>query len=85
MSLLKAQIQAGGFFDNLHCLLFMDETVLLATNRHMCEKKIQILLKFCQVYFMQVNDKKTKFMVIYGTDDDKCPIAINEHKIEHCY
>ena len=33
---------------------------------------------------MQVNDKKTKFMVIYVTDDNKCPIAINEHKIEHC-
>ena len=40
----------------------MDDTVVLATSRDMCEAKFKIILKYGNEFGMGVNAKKTKFL-----------------------
>ena len=67
VTMLKSHIEPGGFLGDLHCMLLMDDTVLLSTNREMCVQKFEVLLKFFQEYGMEINTKKTKFMAINGS------------------
>ena len=67
---MKTCCGIDGFLGLIHYLLLMDDTVILATTREMCLKKLGILQKFCIESGMIINQSKTKFMVINGTQDD---------------
>jgi hypothetical protein len=69
--MMKNRYPADGFLGNLNMLLFMDDTVLLATSRNKLVDKFNVVLDYCDSYGMSINQSKTKFMVINGTDDDK--------------
>ena len=73
---LKNCIPDDGFLGKLHTLLLMDDTVILATSREMCEEKLKILLEYCTESNMQLNERKTKFMTINGKEADKQPIEV---------
>ena len=83
VKMIKRAIGNNGFLGMLHALLLMDDTVVLATSRDMCEAKFKIILKYGNEFGMGVNAKKTKFFVINGSDHDKIPIQVDSVKI--CY
>ncbi len=74
--MLKRNVDSDGFLQTLHSLLLMDDMVILATSRDMCLRKMNIVMDYCREYGMVLNEKKTKFMVIRGTDRDKEPLII---------
>ena len=72
-----------GFLNNLHMLLMMDDTALVATTRDRCVNKFRLMLSFCDEYGMIVNQGKTKFMVVNGDDLDKGEIMIGDIRVEY--
>ena len=81
---LKHVCGHDGFLTWIHCLLLMDDTVLLATTRGKCIKKMDILREFCDESGMVVNPSKTKFMVINGVSGDKAPLVSRDLTVENC-
>ena len=77
------RLPADGFLEQLHCLLYMDDTVLLATNRRACIEKLKCVLDFCDQYGMVINQQKTKVMVINGSKDDETAITAGDLTVEH--
>lgn len=67
---MKSKCPPDGYLQWLHVLMLMDDTIILASNRQRAQEKVRILTSFCEKYGMVVNEKKTKFMVINGNDDD---------------
>ena len=65
-----------GFLQWLHLLMLMDDTVLLATSRELCIKKLLTVIEFCSISGMQINQAKTKFMVVNASDDDEHPLEM---------
>ena len=65
------------FLKDLHLMVLMDDTVLVASSREMIIKKFEILMKFCKEYGMEVNQLKTKLMVINGNKKDREEIVCN--------
>ena len=65
--------QLGGddFLQDLHALLMMDDSVIMATTRERFLQKIDVLLQFCEDHGMIINEVKTKFMIINNTEADK--------------
>ena len=63
---LKRECGYDGYLGWLHSLLLMDDTVLLATTREQAINKIRILKECCSKSGMEINQSKTKFMVING-------------------
>ena len=59
--MLKRAFEADGFLGTLHALLLMDDTVILSTNRQMCEAKLRVVIEYCRDFGMQNNTKKTKY------------------------
>ncbi len=68
IKLLKENCHPDGFLSWLHLLALMDDTVLLATTRENMIYKMPLLQQFCVNYGMRINESKTKFFVICGTD-----------------
>ena len=68
------QIGADDFIYDLHALLMMDDSVIMATTREQFLLKIDILLKFCEDHGMEINELKTKFMIINHVEEDKADI-----------
>jgi hypothetical protein len=64
-------------------ILLMDDTVILATSRQRCLQKLQTLMDFCDRYGMQLNEKKTKLMVINGLKDNRRPLNLNQTTIQY--
>ena len=62
----------------------MDDTILLSTTREMCIRKATILAEFCNRSGMVINQGKTMFMVINGSDADKVAMTIGDLKIQNC-
>jgi len=52
---MKSGCSNDGFFRWIHCLLLMDDTVILATTTEMCIKKLTILQEFCLESGMMIN------------------------------
>ena len=71
---LFKELGSDGFLQDLHCLLMMDDSVILATSRERFQENINVLMKFCGDYGITVNEAKTKFMVINHELDDRNPI-----------
>ena len=61
----------------LHCLMLMDDTVLLATTRESMREKLIVLQNFCNESGMIINEKKTKFFVINGDDESNAPFVLD--------
>ena len=83
IKMIKNAIEADGFLGGLHALLLMDDTVVLATSREMCEAKLKVVLQYCQEFGMIINVKKTKYFVINGGEADQIPLEVEGTKI--CY
>lgn len=84
IKMLKERIGNDGYLGSLHAMLLMDDTVLIATSRDMCIRKLEILLDYCSEYGMSVNVKKTKYFVINGNEADKHPICTHRLTVEYC-
>ena len=54
----------------------MDDTVILATNRQMCEAKLKVVIQYCKDYGMIINTKKTKYFIINGSENDKTSLEV---------
>ena len=80
----KAKCPLDGFLEWLHCLMLMDDTVILATSRAAFKRKLKVLEEYCNDYGMVINADKTKFMVIHGEDSDKLPFSIGDVIMQHC-
>ena len=63
----------------------MDDTVLLSTSRANMVRKLSLLCQFCRNYGMKVNETKTKFMVICGSDADRLPMIVDGLVVNHCH
>ena len=50
-----------GYLKWLHCLMLMDDTVILATSRANCVRKLQTLFDYCKEYNMEINGNKKPF------------------------
>ena len=81
IKMIKSSIAEDGFLGSLHALLLMDDTVVVATNRAMCEAKLRVVIDYCNDYGMSINSKKTKFFVINGTKEDKFPLTVASTEI----
>ena len=84
VKMMKERVENDGFLGALHALLLMDDTVIFATSRDMCRKKLEVLLDFCSEYGMIVNEKKTKFFVINGSEIDKYPLNVQNLTVGYC-
>ena len=71
--LLKSKCSPEPILGWLHCLMLMDDTIILATSR---EKIIE--------NGMEVNAAKTKLMVINGGPMDKISIVMPDFVFKHC-
>ena len=56
--------------------MLMDDTVILATSRERLIQKLSLLQECCQNAGMVINEKKTEFMAINGTEEEKDPIFL---------
>lgn len=80
----KTQCASDGFLRNLHSLMLMDDTVILATSRPSALHKLQVLSDFCSESGMIINEGKTQFMVINGSPDDHQPLHCSDIVVENC-
>ena len=78
VKMMRQRVREDGFLGLLHMLLLMDDTVLLATSREMCMIKLQVLIDYCEEFGMKINMKKTKFLVVNGTANDRLPFEYKE-------
>ena len=69
--LLRESCPNDDYLADLHSLMLMDDTAILATTRETMLKRYDALVAFCEKYEMEINEDKTKFMVINGTEEDK--------------
>ena len=69
--MIKRAVGNDVFLCLLHVLLLMDDAVIMATNREMCLKKLEVVHEFCCESGMKINEKKTKFFVVNGEECDK--------------
>ncbi len=81
---IRSQCDDDGYLKWLHCLLLMDDTILLATTRDNCVNKFSIMIDYCDSHGMVINPLKSMFMVVNGTENDKLPITVNGCTINHC-
>ena len=63
IKMIKEKVPFDGYLGDLHALMLMDDTVILATSREMCTDKFNTVLEYCENYGVLINEKKTKFMV----------------------
>ena len=74
--MIKESVLSDGFLGRLHVLMLMDDTVIMATSRETCLKKLEAVLNFCEEFGMEINEKKTKFFVINSEENDKRPLNL---------
>ena len=80
---VSAVKQSGpdGWLQDLHIMLLMDDTVIMATSRAKMEEKLLLLKNSVDSIGMVVNSSKTQFMVI-GCND-KVPFCIDNMIIKY--
>lgn len=64
-------------------MLLMDDTVILAMSKERCVEEINVLIDLCPEKGMKLNTKKTKFIVMSGTAEDREPLKTNSVSIEY--
>ena len=83
LALMLKGVGNDSFLLDVHALMLMDDTVLLAGSRKSMIKKFTILMKFCKKYGMLVNEIKTKLMVINGTKADREQFTVESVVVKH--
>ena len=81
--MIKEKVGIDGFLGNMHTLLMMDDTVIMSTSREKMVEKLEVLVEYCHSYGMVINEKKTKFFVVNGNDNDRQPIHVRNITIEY--
>ena len=71
------------FLLDVHALMLMDDTVLLASSREKNIEKFTILMNFCGRYGMVINEIKTKMMVINGTNVNRYDFTVSGIVVKH--
>ena len=84
VKVLRQRCPNDGFLRWISCLLLMDDTILLSTTREGCIDKLGILTDFCNRSGMEINQSKTNFMVINGSDADRSAITVPNLTVENC-
>ncbi len=84
--LIKQNCDMDGFLAWLHILIYllMDDTVLLSTSRENMLYKIKLLNRFCASHGMEINESKTNFFVINGTDEDREAMHVDDVSVSVC-
>ncbi len=82
--LMKEGCGHDGVLQWLHIFVLMDDTVLLPTTRANMMRKVFLLQDYCTEYGMKVNQSKTKFFVISGSERDREPLVVGDLVVEHC-
>ncbi len=82
--MIKQGCGYDGFWGWLHILVLMDDTVLLSTSKPSMIYKLKMLSRFCTTHGMKINNSKTKFFVINGTQDDKQQMVVDDIVAEAC-
>ena len=72
-----------GFLKGIHSLLFMDDTVVLATSREAMQRKLTLLHHETVAIKMEIHPDKSKFMVINSKDD--VPFIFENIVIRHTH
>ena len=80
--MLKA-LENDSFLVDVHALMLMDDTVLLASSRDKIIEKFTVLMRFCEKYGMVVNELKTQMMVIHGTRVDRLDFEVGGVVVKH--
>ena len=70
-----------GYLRNLHCLVFMDDTVVLATTRDAMQEKLTLLYRESEAIGMEIHPQKSKYMVI-GSHDRR-PFTLHNASIDY--
>mgnify|MGYP001545129845 CR=1 FL=1 len=84
LQMLQEQCPPDDFLAETHALMLMDDTVLLATDRESAEKKVEILMSFCEQSGMSINASKTKFFVLNGHPSDSIAFTTTKGLISTC-
>ncbi len=82
--LIKQICDMVGFLAWLYILIRMDDTVLLSTSRENMISKVQLLNRFCASHGMKINERKTTFFFINGTDEDKEAMHVDDVSVSVC-
>ena len=69
--LLRNACPDDDYLADLHSLMLMDDTAIVATSREILLKRFDALVEFCEKYEMVINEDKTQFMVINGDEEDR--------------
>ena len=86
LNVLAIMIKALGndsYLNDVHALMLMDDTVLLASTREKMIEKFTVLMDFCRKYGMFINEVKTQMMVINGTKEDRHPFTVYNITVKH--
>lgn len=86
ITFIKENTDHDDFLEDLHTLLFADDTVILATSKEKLKNKIKLLNKYCENNMIKINYKKSYFVCINSSDrNDKCRILVNDkNSISNC-
>ena len=71
------------FLLDVHALMLMDDTVLLASTRERIIEKLEVFMKFCEKYGLVVNELKTQMMVINGVAADCQDFVVSGVVVKH--
>ena len=86
LNVLAVMIRALGndsYLNDIHALMLMDDTVLLASSREKMIEKFTVLMTFCKKYGMFINQTKTQMMVINGTKEDRLDFTVYSITVKH--
>ena len=83
LALMLKALGNDSFLLDVHALMLMDDTVLLASTRKKMIDKFAILMEFCAKYGMEVNEVKMNFMVINGLGTDRREFTISGVTVKH--
>lgn len=56
------KVGVDGSLGSVHALLLLDDTVILATSREMCKKKLDVVCQFCSESGMVINENKNQIL-----------------------
>ena len=83
LALMLKLVGNDSFLVDVHALMLMDDTVLLASTRKKIIEKFTVLMEFCVKYGMKVNELKTNLMVINGAEIDRREFTVSGVTVKH--
>ena len=83
LALMLKALGNDSFLLDVHALMLMDDTILLASTRKKMIDEFAILMEFCAKYGMKVNEVKTNFMVINGSGTDRQEFTVSGVTVRH--